>query len=212
MAHTPQAIPLDAITVGEAFELLFHVKFPDWRARMTRPDCFKSAADFAQHERDEREVTDLLYDSYRDGIIAFYERDATGEVLRLTGGEENSWIKHAFANGLLPSNLHAGGSHPPIFLMKADVERLAKPFRTGYSRGRPPIHDWPMIKQIAKKLWVENGDPGIDENKKPGWRSQADFTDAIGGALSEQGVEEPAYSLLKDFVSKFVKEQRVGRK
>jgi hypothetical protein len=139
MDQTRQAIPTNAITVGDAFELLFHVKFPDWRARMAKPDCFKGAADFAQHDRDEREVTNLLYDSYRDGIIAFYERDVTGEVLRLTRGEENSWVKHAFANGLLPSNLHGGGSHLPVFLMKADVERLAKQFGAPVrSRGGSP--------------------------------------------------------------------------
>src|SRR6266496_1301820 len=86
MDQTRQAIPPDAITVGEAFELLFHVKFPDWRTRLAKPDCFKGAADFAQHGRDEREVTDLLYDGYRDGTIPFYLRDVSGEVLRLTGG------------------------------------------------------------------------------------------------------------------------------
>jgi hypothetical protein len=207
MDQTRQAIPTDAITVGEAFELLFHAKFPEWRGRMANPDCFKSAADFAQHDRDEREVNDLLHDGYRDGTIPFYLRDVTGEVLRLTRGErENSWIKHAFANGLLASNLHAGRSHPPKFLLKADVERLAKQFGAAVrSRGGSP-RKWDR-ESATVFLKREYGDgPTL---LKTG--SQAKAAEKLMAHISGGDPDtEPSKSWAESVVSHFVREDHLS--
>lgn len=201
MDQTRQAIPTDAITVGDAFELLFHVKFPDWRTRMAKSDCFKSASDFAQHIRDERDVTDLLCDSYLDGTIPFYLRGVTGEVLRLTGGKENIWFKHAFANRLLPSNLCAGGSHLPVFLKNADVERLAKQLGAAVrSRGGSPRkYDRESATAFLKRKY---GDGPMLLNTT----SQAQAAQKLMAHMSgDKADDEPCKSWAENMVSLFVR-------
>ncbi len=203
MTRPSGAIPLNAIAAIEAFELLFHVKFPAWRERMTTPGCFKDAADWVQYDRDERAVTKLLYDSYRDGTISFYVRDVSGEVLRLPWGEgKNSWIKHAFSNGSLASNLGAGADNLPVFLMKADVEQLAK--RCGgavRSRGgRPHKYDRKRAMAFLKR---EFGDGPALLNTC----SQAKAAEKLMAYMSDGNVDqEPSKSWAEAVVSGFIKE------
>jgi len=149
-------IPSHAITVSDALEALFHVKFPAWRRRLAEPGCFKDPATWLEFDRDEQAITSLLYEWYRSGTIPFYFRAEGGEILRLTAGEgKNSWTKHAFANHLLPSNLCVDNTmnRSPVFLMKTDLERLTR--RLGAhdrSRGgRPHRYDPEKARAYLKR-------------------------------------------------------------
>src|SRR4051794_10335120 len=122
MPHASEAIPISAVATADAYQLLFHVKFPHWRDRMSKPDCFRDAADFAERDRDERVVTDRLWDGYCDGTIPLYVRDVSGEILRLPRGEGKiPWFKHAFSDDVFASSPldRAGRDDLPVFMMRA---------------------------------------------------------------------------------------------
>src|SRR5262245_33500003 len=126
--HPREGIPLKTLTFDEAFSKVFHARHPEWLDRMQRPDCF-APADWAKHDRDERETCSLLLDCYRDGAISFYVRDESGAVLRLTSSEGRipqrvvaiAWKYDPF--GLSPGGNFRDDEHT-FFLVVPEVERL----------------------------------------------------------------------------------------
>jgi hypothetical protein len=77
------AIPAHTTLLADAHERLFHVKYPHWRHRMDQPGVFATTDALAEHDCDERAVTQLLYGCFADGSIAAYVLDPSGRILQL---------------------------------------------------------------------------------------------------------------------------------
>ena len=231
MTDAIDAIPPDAISLIDAYQIVFEAITPNSSKLLEAINPAQSSSD--QANREAWAAYDLarlkanvwLRQQIADKLLIALIRDPElGEVLKLPhiGWEDPGFLDSEIHENFVgpddifnpgPSTVLHGNAGLSSLICDA-FERLvrerlgaAPPFvassRGVRGSGRPPKHDWHEGELFGKKLLEERGDPTKPENQVEGWRSLADLARAIMEHMAKHSKngQEPPLSSARKLAS-----------